>query len=78
MMVGLFIGLVPACGDDAEDDTGSAECCKVRKICDSCLCSDAQETAGLDDKKRPCELVLEDWEGIGCIACQNSNCLSGC
>lgn len=69
---------VPACSGDDADATGSAECCKARHICTSCTCSSAQEKTGLEDHKHSCQLVLDEWQGAGCVACEQSGCLSGC
>ena len=76
----LAMSLVVGCGGDDEDDpdeTGSAECSQVREVCSVCLCPDAEEAAGLDDRKRPCELLLEQWESEDCFSCQYGE-LHGC
>lgn len=81
VVVVAFIAAVsiPGCGtSDSDKGTGSVECCKVRQICAYCLCSDAQESAGLQDQKTACVNALAAWQGIGCIACQNNGCLSAC
>ena len=72
------VALVSGCGSDDNEELGSSECCKVRAICQFCDCSDAQESVGYQDKKRSCDLVLYDWEDVGCLNCQNADCMRGC
>ena len=80
VLIALVAGLAPACGDSEDDETaqGSNECCKMRRICANCICSDAQFQSGIDDLKGPCKDALDSWNGIGCAACQDAHCLSGC
>ena len=80
VLAGLVTSLVGGCGaddKDTDDATGSAECSTVRRVCSECLCPDAQETTGLQDRKRPCELLLEQWEADDCFSCQYGE-LHGC
>jgi hypothetical protein len=80
-LMGLVAFLVWGCGGDDDDAKGSAECKQVREVCGAsspCACPDAQETTGLQDKKGPCELLLEQWEKGNCYSCQYSELHSSC
>lgn len=81
VLMALVAGLVPACGDpddEKKDATGSNECCKVRQICRSCICSNGQVDVGFADRLGPCIDALESLHGTGCTSCQEANCTAGC
>lgn len=81
VLLALVAGFVPACSDEDHERanaTGSNECCQLRHVCANCYCSNGEIDASVADRLGACQDALESRHGIGCTACQEKNCLSGC
>ena len=82
VLMALVAGFVPGCGDSDDEKranaTGTNECCQLRHVCANCICSNGEIDAGRADRFGPCQDALESRHGIGCTACQENDCTSGC
>ena len=74
----LGLLLTSCSSSDNPDATGSHECCVLRKLCDNCNCSDAEQKTGLEDKKNACVVTLGDGWGEGCGAYSRTSAESAC
>jgi len=75
----VLAGTVTNCGDDANSDEKRTGCCRIKAICNKCICSTSWEKIGNQSNENACDELLKDPDvADGCPAFDGGDAILAC